>query len=365
MENKYLFVFPTAVLGGAERVMFNIIYNLLTNGNSVTVVIMSRGYQNGWEVLEEFPHFNFIVHNYKSEKTAIIPLLISLFFLSLKNNYKIIFSSHTHINGVLSFLKKIQIFKYSILVSRESTFIFDRFDGFMRILFKFIYRFMYGKQDLLICQTLRMKESLINNLGFSPVKNIETIPNPVNIDYIDTLKCEKNNVSYEYIVACGRLIPLKKIDYLIQSFSDISERFDKIKLVIIGNGPEEDKLKKMVSDLNLDSRVIFTGKINNPIKWFNSAKLGIISSEIEGFPNVIIEMMAAGTKNIITTPCTDGVLDLPNVSVTENCSVQALTIEIEKALNFPLDNSNLYREYIEKNRSVNSFWKKIEDITHK
>lgn len=365
MKDGYLFVFPTAVLGGAERVMFNIIYNLLLNGNSVTVVIMSRGCQNGWEVLREFPNFNFIVHNYKSEKKAIIPLLISLFFLSLKNNYKIVFSSHTHINGVLSFLKKINIFKSSILVSRESTFIFDRFDGLMRMLFKFIYRFMYGKQDLLICQTNKMKESLIANLGFSPVKNIQVIPNPVNIEYIDFLKFEDKNIDSEYIVACGRLIPLKKIDYLIQAFSDLSEKFDKIKLVIIGSGPEENKLKKMVGDLNLESKVIFTGKINNPIKWFNSAKLGVISSEIEGFPNVIIEMMAAGTKNIITTPCTDGVLGLPNVCITESCSVQALRIEIESALNCNIDNSILYREYIEQYRSVNSFWKEIEDITRK
>lgn len=155
------------------------------------------------------------------------------------------------------------------------------------------------------------------------------------------------------------------MDYLIQAFNSLSGKFKEIKLVIIGEGPDETKLKKMANDLNLESRVIFTGKINNPIKWFNSAKLGVISSEIEGFPNVIIEMMAAGTKNIITTPCTDGVLDLPNVDIIESCSVQALTIGIEKALNFPVDNSNLYREYIEKNRSVNSFWKRIEDITRK
>lgn len=364
MENKHLFVFPTAILGGAERVMFNTIYYLLNRGDSVSVIIMSRGKQKGWEKLTSLPNFNFIVFDYKSEKKAIIPLVIFLMKIS-SNKFNTVFSSHTHINGLLSFLKKIGFFKKSILISRESTFIFERFDGLMKWIFKFIYVFMYGKQDLIICQTQRMKESLVNNLGFYPAKNIESLSNPVNIEYIDTLKDENNNVSYEYIVACGRLIPLKKMDYLIQAFNSLPEKFKEIKLVIIGEGPDEIKLKKMATDLNLESKVIFTGKINNPIKWFNSAKLGVISSEIEGFPNVIIEMMAAGTKNIITTPCTDGVLDLPNVCITESCSVQALTIEIEKALNFPVDNSQLYREYIEKNRSVNSFWKKIEDITRK
>lgn len=364
MENKHLFVFPTAILGGAERVMFNTIYYLLNRGDSVSVIIMSRGKQKGWEKLTSFPNFNFIIFDYKSEKKAIIPLVIFLMKIS-SNKFDTVFSSHTHINGLLSFLKKIGFFKESILISRESTFIFERFDGLMKWIFKFIYIFMYGKQDLIICQTQRMKESLMNNLGFYPAKNIESLSNPVNIEYIDTLKDENNNISYEYIVACGRLIPLKKMDYLIQAFNSLSGKFKEIKLVIIGEGPDETKLKKMANDLNLESRVIFTGKINNPIKWFNSAKLGVISSEIEGFPNVIIEMMAAGTKNIITTPCTDGVLDLPNVDIIESCSVQALTIGIEKALNFPVDNSNLYREYIEKNRSVNSFWKRIEDITRK
>ena len=364
METKHLFVFPTAILGGAERVMFNTIYYLLNRGDSVSVVIMSRGVQQGWEKLMSFPNFNFIVFDYSSEKRAIIPLVIFLMKISGKK-FHTIFSSHTHINGLLSFLKKIGFFKEAILISRESTFIFERFYGLMRWIFKFIYRFMYGKQDLIICQTQRMKESLINSLGFYPAKNIESLSNPVNIDYIDNLKFENNDISYEYIVACGRLIPIKKIDFLIEAFSKLSKKFNYLNLVIIGEGPEEYKLKKIVSDLNLEARVIFTGKINNPIKWFNSAKLGVISSEIEGFPNVIIEMMASGTKNIITTPCTDGVLDLPNVFVTEECSVKSLQIAIEKILNQNIDNSIVYRKYIEDFRSVDIFWKQIEDITRK
>ncbi|MDQ9022753.1 glycosyltransferase [Acinetobacter sichuanensis] len=361
MINNHLFVFPTAVLGGAERVMFNIIYHLLLEKQNVTVIIMSRGKQVGWEKIEYFPNLNLVIHNYPSEKKAIIPLVLSLIKLSRCANFDYIFSSHTHINGLLSFLKKMGLFKHARLVSRESTFIFDRFFGLARLFFKFIYHFMYGKQDLIICQTEKMKSSLIAALGFVPGKKIEVVPNPVNIDYI---KSSISNIEkQDIIVACGRLIPLKKFDLLLQAFSELTEQHSQYKLVLIGDGPERVSLEKLTKDLNLLDRVIFTGKISNPIQWFANAKIGVISSEIEGFPNVLIEMMAAGIECAISTPCTDGVYQLPNILVTKNCSVGEMKTQIEHALDNQLNFSQSYQEYIEKNRSAEFFWNNVLNLS--
>ncbi|WP_340600813.1 glycosyltransferase [Acinetobacter sp. HZNU-JH01] len=359
-KKNHLFLFPTAVLGGAERVMFNIIYYLLLEGHNVTVVIMSRGRQDGWERLEKFQRFNLVVYNYKSEKKAIIPLILGLIKISY-NNFDYLFSSHTHMNGVLSFLKKIGFFRNSILISRESTVIFERFFGIWRIIFKFIYNFMYGRQDLIICQTEKMKNSLETALGYTPAKKMEVIPNPVNIDYIENSisKIEKQDL----IVACGRFIPLKKFDYLLQAFSEINSQYPNYKLVLIGEGPEESKLKTLVEALGITQSVIFTGKISNPIQWFANSKLGVISSEIEGFPNVLIEMMAAGIDYVISTPCTDGVYELPHIHVTQECSVNELKIALQHALESQFNYSLTYQNYIAENRSVSSFWNKVLELT--
>lgn len=361
MVNNHLFVFPTAILGGAERVMFNIIYHLLLEKQDVTVVIMSRGKQSGWEKLESFPNLNLIIYNYSSEKKAIIPLVMRLVQLSFSYNFNYIFSSHTHINGLLSFLKKICFFRGSVLVSRESTFIFDRFFGVKRFIFKFIYKYLYGQQDLIICQTKKMKDSLENSLGYIPAKKMEVISNPVNIDYINS--SISTVIKENIIVGCGRFIPLKKFDFLLQAFAQLTSKYDCYKLVLIGDGPEGERLRTMAEDLGVSKKVIFTGKINNPIQWFANAKIGVISSEIEGFPNVLIEMMASGINCAISTPCTDGVYQLPNVIVTADCSIVEIGKALEEVLESQLNYSVDYKKYIEQERSVFYFWNQVLELT--
>lgn len=365
MKNKFFFAFPTAVLGGAERVMFNLIMMLLKNDHHVTVYIMSRGEQSGWNLIKDHPNLTFVIKNYKSEKTSLPMFLLSLFYLSYKNEYDYAFSSHTHVNGVLSFMRRIKFFRVKYLISRESTVIFERFYGIWRIIFKLIYRFMYGKQDLIICQTEKMKASLIENLGYRPAKRIEVISNPVNLDYIDKQLTSTKILRKPFlnlIIGCGRLIALKKFDLLILAFAGISNKFPEAGLVIIGDGPEKYNLLALVESLNIKNKVIFTGKINNPIQWFAQGDIGVISSEIEGFPNVLIEMMASGTKHIITTPCSDGVYAIPNINITSKCSTLAIQESIDYGLTHLFNQSIENRAYIYEHRSVESFWNSVEKL---
>lgn len=363
-NNEVLFVFPTAILGGAERVMFNIVHYMLESNNKVTILIMSRGKQDGWESISSHPNLSMIINNYKSEKISIIPILISLASLSQKHKYSHTFSSHTHVNGMLSLMRKLKLFRTTYLISRESTFIFERFHGVKALIFKLIYQLMYGKQDLVICQTELMKTSLVQNLGFMPADKIEVISNPVNLSYIQrqlSQDCFGEKPFEQLIVGCGRLITLKKFNWLLEAFSEIAQVFPSAGIMIIGDGPERENLNNLVKELRLEDKVIFTGKVSNPIKWFNKADIGIISSEIEGFPNVLIEMMASGTKQIITTPCTDGVNNIPYIAVTEECSREAIQKSLNYYLDNPVDNSANNKEYIENNRSVEMFWKKIQE----
>ena len=364
-QNNFLFVLPTAVLGGAERTMFNLITKLLKDENNVTLYIMSRGKQEGWESLENNPNFKMINKNYKSEKTSLPTFFLSISILSHFNSYDYTLSSHTHVNGTLSLMRKLKFLKTKKLISRESTFIFDRFQGFPRELFKFIYRFMYGSQDLVICQTEKMKYSLISSLGFNPAKNIQVVPNPVNLDYVSQ-QLEASEHSYKpfdkVIVGCGRFIPLKQFDILIKAFKSISVEFPDVGLMIIGDGPERKNIENLISQLDLGNRVILTGKIKNPIQWFNTADIGVISSSIEGFPNVLLEMMASGTKHIITTPCTDGVNYIPYITVANSTSKNSIEEALRLYLANPVDNAVNNQKYIRDNRSVDIFWDKVQRL---
>ncbi len=67
------------------------------------------------------------------------------------------------------------------------------------------------------------------------------------------------------IIHVGRLIKWKKVDMLVNVFAKIYAKYPQSELVIVGNGPEEENLKKQVKIFNLEKNVIFAGAIHEPI----------------------------------------------------------------------------------------------------
>lgn len=366
MQKKYLFVLPTARIGGAERVTFNLIIFLLRDKNNIiTLVTMSRGKQeSAWEELLSNSNFNWIIGYYKSEKSSLIPTTLKLIKLSKTFQFDYIFSTHIHVNSYLGSLKSIGYFKESHLISRESFSVFEKYNkGYKKFVLKRRYRFLYGSQDLLICQTEVMKNSLIKNLGFNPVKKIDVIPNPVNLDYIrssiqDTIREEK------LIIACGRLVNIKQHDLLIEAFDSFSKVHPSYNLVILGSGPLEDKLKDQLALLKLSNKVKLLGNVKNPYEWFAKAEIGVISSKREGFPNTLLEMMASGTSKIVTTPCAGGLSDIPGLIVTNDTTAESILEGLNRAATLSIDTSPVYQKYILKNHSVRSFWNRILQNLH-
>lgn len=363
MKKSILFVSPTAKLsGGAERVMFNLARYLISKGHYITLVTMSRGFQKGWDELYEYENFKWIIGEYPSEKSSLIPITIELINLNRKINFDYVFSSLIQINSYLSFLKGLGFFSRSYLISRESSMVFESNKDYKKYLYKFIYKFIYGNQSLLICQTDSMKTSLITHLGFYPVDKIRVIPNPVDINFIK-LKLKNNNsrpINHKYIVACGRLVKIKQFDLLIHAFAKVHSSHPEYKLIILGDGPEKLNLLAEVDKLNLENFVLFPGNVDNPFIYFHHAEIGVISSKTEGFPNVLLEMMASGIKQIVTTPCTKALNNIPNILISKDSSKFGIAKSINKAIDMNLNYSEEYKLNVTVKHSIESFWNSIE-----
>ncbi len=96
------------------------------------------------------------------------------------------------------------------------------------------------------------------------------------------------------VVTASRFIPHKRLPLIIKAFKEINS--PNSKLVLIGEGEETDKAKEAVKAYNLESKVIFTGKLfGQPIyDEFKKASIYVSASLEEGFPNVFVEAMHFG-----------------------------------------------------------------------
>ena len=98
----------------------------------------------------------------------------------------------------------------------------------------------------------------------------------------------------------GRLHEQKGHCYLIQAVSKVRKEFPKVKLLVTGEGEEENNLKKLVKSLDLTNEVIFAGLSSDIEKILPMAELFILPSLWEGLPNALLEAMAAGLPIIAT-----------------------------------------------------------------
>ena len=108
---------------------------------------------------------------------------------------------------------------------------------------------------------------------------------------------EKSLKQKNFIVSVGRLVKWKGFEILIEVVKD----FKDFKLMICGDGPEKEKLEKLIFKLNLQNRVEIK-KCNHDevLKNLSQAKMFVLNTSYEGLSHAILEAMGVGVP-IITT----------------------------------------------------------------
>ena len=111
--------------------------------------------------------------------------------------------------------------------------------------------------------------------------------------------------SFPVVINVARLEEQKGQEYLIRSFVRIKKEIPLTKLVILGEGHLEHKLRDLAKGLGLEQDVVFLGWQKNPFKFLAYSKVFVLSSLWEGFPNTLLEAMALGLP-VISTDCPSG-----------------------------------------------------------
>lgn len=100
------------------------------------------------------------------------------------------------------------------------------------------------------------------------------------------------------VVGVGRLSREKGFDLLIDAFAAVAASHPDWSLRILGEGPERPVLEARVAALGLDSRAELPGLAPDPGATLARAGIFVLPSRYEGFPNALLEAMAAGAPSI-------------------------------------------------------------------
>ncbi len=106
-------------------------------------------------------------------------------------------------------------------------------------------------------------------------------------------------------VFVGRLVSVKRLDQFLQAFVKAFRQEKRLRGVVVGDGPQRGEMEKLAEDLGLGPEsVVFLGRRDDVPALLRQADMLVVSSDHEGFPNVLLEAMAARLP-VVTTPAGD------------------------------------------------------------
>jgi glycosyltransferase involved in cell wall biosynthesis len=110
--------------------------------------------------------------------------------------------------------------------------------------------------------------------------------------------------AHRRVLAVGNLSPIKDYTTMLSAFAQLRERVNA-RLLILGEGNCRSSIEAQAKQLGIENSLFMPGFVKNPSPYYQRADLHVLSSTGEGFGNVIVEALAAGTP-VVSTDCPSG-----------------------------------------------------------
>lgn len=138
------------------------------------------------------------------------------------------------------------------------------------------------------------------------IKQLKVIPNPLPPALLNApLVASRVDVPRKRLLAMGRLAPVKQFDLLIDTFGALADELPDWDLWIWGEGDGRQALETRIAAAGLTERVQLRGRTDKPWDALSDGQAFVLSSAVEGFPNVLLESMALGLP-CVTFDCPSG-----------------------------------------------------------
>lgn len=288
---KFIFLIPGLRSGGAERVMTTLANHFVNTGNSVKIITFTD--EDSFFTLDDRVVLDGM--GQMPDRSGRINFVISLPFVicrrfchiarTIKRDKPDVVLSFCNTANYLNVLQKILINRNTVSVVSERS---DPVKYRKRV--QWLCRILYLHADAIVCQNHAVKKYYAAWKKRKRPK-LPVLANPVNIQSLpDKIVQKKKN----YFAAAGRLIHEKRFDVLILAFAKFRKVYPEFRLKIYGEGYLRAELEKLVKEQGQEGYIELPGNVKDVMKKINDASCFILSSEAEGFPNVLLEAMCSG-----------------------------------------------------------------------
>ena len=323
--------------GGVERVRLTLAREFIHSGNEVEFVLMrAEG-----ELLEEARSL-CTVTDLGVARARHLPMTLASYLR--RNSPDMLLVAMWPLTVLAPFARWLSARRCVVVVSEHNTLSIQYRDWGQ--LHRFVLRVSmalgYRLADTRVGVSKGVVEDIAQLSGL-PIDAFEVIHNPLpepaiaDADAIAEAEALWPMTSGKRILTVGSLKAQKNQALLLQAFAQIEA--DDACLMLLGIGRQETALRELAADLEIENRVIFAGFRPDPTPFYCTADLFVLSSDYEGFGNVIVEALAYGTS-VVSTDCPSGPSEILEAGrfgfLTPVGDVDAMAEAIRIALSAPL-----------------------------
>jgi len=353
---KVVHIINSMATGGAEKLLTDAIPHLNDKGVHTDLLLLDGSPHPFLQTLTATS--NYTIYILSNGRTVYNPLLIFKIIPFLKK-YDI---AHVHLFPALYFVAIAKLVSFSTikLVFTEHSTTNNR----RGILFyQWTDKFMYRQYSVLITISTEVKLFLKKHLGRTR-STFRTINNGVDVSkFQNAPKAQRNDFNipenHTIIIQVARFTSQKDPATLVRAIPYLEH---PATVIFVGKGDEMEKIKHLVSVLDLEQSVRFLGIRNDVAALLKMANVAVLSSNHEGLSLSSLEAMASGTPLVASS-----VTGLKNLVHGAGILFDHKDeIDLAEKINALIKNKKLYAETVAKGtRRVQKFQLKTMVTSHK
>ena len=324
---RLVFVIDNLSGGGAERIVLTLASTLNNIGHQGIIVTLSDDIEH--EIpsdiqIEQVPEPKSNFGKIGKYRTYAKALEKKLHEIHQRTPIDLVISNLPRTDRIVNYVKGFQLY-FCIHNNYSSEYLNNR-TGFYRWLKHRKLKSLYRSKSI-IAVSQGVAHDILDIMKL-PVRSVTQIYNPFLIKTIQKMAAPEPATDYgNYVIHVGRINRQKRHDRLLRAYHN-SGIAPKVKLLLLGSGSTADteKVKALISKYKLEESVILHGFEQNLFPYIRKAKALLLSSDFEGFGNVIVESLICGTP-VISTDCPSG----PSEILTGELSKYLIPTEDEGA----------------------------------